>query len=75
MKTIDVVAAVLVVVGALNWGLVGILRFDLVAALLGDGSVLSSIVYALVGLAGLYQVFQWKSIQRRWRHEHTPALA
>jgi uncharacterized membrane protein YuzA (DUF378 family) len=44
---------VLVVVGALNWGLVGLAQFDLVAALFGEGSVLSRIVYSLVGIAGL----------------------
>jgi uncharacterized membrane protein YuzA (DUF378 family) len=66
MKTIDVVAAVLVVVGALNWGLVGVARFDLVAALFGTGTLPSSIVYTLVGLGGLYQAIQFKGIQKRW---------
>ncbi len=66
MKTIGVIAAVLVVVGALNWGLVGVARFDLVAALLGHGSILSSLVYTLVGLAGLFQVVQYRAIPKRW---------
>ena len=66
MKTIDVVAAVLVVVGALNWGLVGLMRFDLVAALLGDGTVFSAAVYSLVGLAVVYQAIQLRGIQKRW---------
>jgi hypothetical protein len=66
MKTVDVVAAILVVIGALNWGLVGVAQFNLVAALLGQGSILSSIVYAIVGAAGLFQALQWKAIQRRW---------
>jgi uncharacterized membrane protein YuzA (DUF378 family) len=44
----------LVVVGAINWGLVGAFDFDLVAALLGDRTAASRIVYGLVGLAGLY---------------------
>jgi uncharacterized membrane protein YuzA (DUF378 family) len=64
MKAIDVTAAVLVVVGALNWGLVGILQLDLVAALFGD-SVLSSIVYTLVGLSGAYLAARWTAAQRR----------
>lgn len=68
MKSLDVTAAVLVVVGALNWGLVGALNFDLVAALLGGGSVLSRVVYLLVGIAGVYQAMQIKGIQRRWSH-------
>jgi hypothetical protein len=66
MKALDVVVAVLLVVGGLNWGLVGILGFDLVASIFGDMSFLSRIVYALVGLSALYQAAQWKAIQRRW---------
>jgi uncharacterized membrane protein YuzA (DUF378 family) len=60
MKILKVIAAVLVIIGALNWGLVAIAHFDLVAALLGmsfgQTSVLSSLVYGLVGLSGLYQL-------------------
>jgi uncharacterized protein len=70
MKRLDVLAAVLVVVGALNWGLVAVARFDLVAALFGlrfgEVSAPSTVVYALVGLAGAYQAILWKGIQRRW---------
>ena len=70
MKPIDVVAAVLVVVGALNWGLVAIGRFDLVAALFGmrfgEVSGVTALVYGLVGLAGAYQVLFWKRVQARW---------
>jgi uncharacterized membrane protein YuzA (DUF378 family) len=70
MKLIDVVAAVLVVVGALNWGLVAVARFDLVAALFGlsfgEVSALTAVVYGLVGVAGLYQTLFWKRVQSRW---------
>jgi uncharacterized membrane protein YuzA (DUF378 family) len=66
MKKIDVVAAVLLVVGGLNWGLIGAARFDLVATLFGDMSALSRTVYLLVGVAALYQAVQWRGIQRRW---------
>lgn len=54
LKILDWVAFVLVVVGGLNWGLVGILKFDLVATLFGDMSALSRVVYTLVGLSALY---------------------
>ena len=54
MKAIDVVAAVLVIVGGLNWGLVGAFNFNLVAALFGQ-SVLASSVYVAVGVAAAYQ--------------------
>ena len=66
MKNLDVVAAVLLVVGGLNWGLVGAANFDLVATIFGAMSPLSRIVYVLVGLAAVYQALQWKGIQRRW---------
>lgn len=70
MKKLDVLAAVLVVVGALNWGLVAVARFDLVAALFGmrfgEVSAASAVIYGLVGLAGAYQALLWKGIQRRW---------
>ncbi|MBD3380636.1 MAG: DUF378 domain-containing protein [candidate division Zixibacteria bacterium] len=66
MKTLDVIVAALLVIGGLNWGLVGIFGFDLVASIFGDMSFLSRIVYAVVGLSALYQAVQWKAIQRRW---------
>jgi uncharacterized membrane protein YuzA (DUF378 family) len=70
MKQIDVIAAVLVVVGALNWGLIAVARFDLVATLFGmqfgEVSPVSAVVYGLVGLAGLYQGVSWKRVQSRW---------
>ena len=54
LTPLDWLALVLVVVGGLNWGLVGIFGFDLVAAIFGDMSVLSRIVYTLVGVAAVY---------------------
>ena len=72
MKQLDVVAAVLLVVGGLNWGLVGAAQFDLVASIFGDSSALSRTVYGLVGASALYQAAQVKGIQRRWL-ERVPA--
>lgn len=66
MRPIDIIAAVLLVVGGLNWGLVGLFQFDLVAALFGAGSTLARLVYVLVGLAAAYQVVTIRAIQRRW---------
>jgi hypothetical protein len=51
------VALVLVIIGALNWGLVGLFNFNLVAAIFGSLSALSRIVYVLVALAGLYLIY------------------
>lgn len=53
-KALDYAALCLVIIGALNWGLIGFFQFDLVAALFGDMSWLSRIVYGLVGICGLY---------------------
>ena len=65
MKRLDMLVAVLLVIGGLNWGLVGFFGFDLVAALFG-GSMISHVVYGLVGLSALYQIMQLSGIQRRW---------
>lgn len=75
MRTMDVIAAILVIVGGLNWGLVGLLGFDLVAALFGEMSGLSRLVYSLVGLAALYQAVSLPGIQRRWNVAADPAGA
>lgn len=53
LNTIAIVALVLTIIGALNWGLVGLFQFDLVAALLGPMSMATRAVYVLVGIAGI----------------------
>lgn len=53
-KLLDSFALAITIIGAVNWGLIGIFRFDLVAFLFGDMSWLSRIVYILVGICGLY---------------------
>ncbi len=67
MKVLDVIVALLLVIGGLNWFLVGVLDFDLVKFLFGSLPVIQRMVYILVGLAAFYQIFQWKAIQRRWK--------
>jgi uncharacterized surface protein with fasciclin (FAS1) repeats/uncharacterized membrane protein YuzA (DUF378 family) len=66
MKKLDVVAAVLLVVGGLNWGVIALGGPDLVASLFGGGSAVSRLVYGLVGLSAVWQALQWKAIQHRW---------
>ena len=56
MKTLNLLTLILTIVGGLNWGLVGVADFDLVAAIFGDGSALARAVYVLVGLSALYQI-------------------
>jgi hypothetical protein len=66
MKALDIIVAVLLVIGGLNWGLVGLFSFDLVKTIFGDMTALSRLVYILVGLSAVYQALQWKAIQKRW---------
>lgn len=54
MKAVDILALILVVIGAINWGLIGFFSFDLVRMVFGNMSIFSRIVYALVGLSGIY---------------------
>ena len=71
MKKLDVAAAVLLVVGGINWGIVGVTGSDIVGTIFGHLSPVSRAVYILVGVAALYQALQWKAIQHRWQ----PAFA
>ncbi|MCI6676036.1 MAG: DUF378 domain-containing protein [Clostridiales bacterium] len=53
---LDYTALTIAIIGAINWGLIGFFRFDLVAFLFGDMSWLSRIIYAIVGICGLYLI-------------------
>ncbi|HKO88247.1 MAG TPA: DUF378 domain-containing protein [Burkholderiales bacterium] len=64
-SVLDTIAMLLMIVGGLNWGLVGLFEFDLVAALFGEMSTLSRIVYVLVGLAALYGIVTMTKLLRR----------
>jgi uncharacterized membrane protein YuzA (DUF378 family) len=70
MKKIDVASAALLIVGGLNWGLVAVANFDLVAAIFGldfgQTNVATRIVYGLVGLAAVYQLTQLRALPARW---------
>ncbi|CDC95066.1 putative uncharacterized protein [Roseburia sp. CAG:380] len=54
MKTLDYIILVLIIIGAVNWGLIGFFQFDLVRVIFGNMSMFSRIIYAAVGLSGLY---------------------
>ena len=62
MKTIDLIASILLIIGGLNWGLVGLFNFDLVAVLLGAMSVLARAVYTLVGVSAIVVAISGKKI-------------
>ena len=77
MKKLDLIALVLLVVGGLNWGLVAIARFDLVAAVFGldfgETNALTRIVYGLVGLSAAYVAARLPALVRRWTTSQTHA--
>lgn len=64
LNVIDWVALVLVIVGGLNWGLVGLLNYDLVAAIFGVMSTLSRVVYVLVGLSAVWLAYMAKKMSK-----------
>ncbi len=64
MKTLYYIALTLVIIGAINWLLIGLLDFDLVATLFGEMSMLSRIVYSLVGLSGLISIGLYSKIDK-----------
>jgi len=79
MKKMDILAAVLVAVGGLNWGLVALAEFDLVATLVGlefgEVNAASRLVYGLVGIAAVYQIVQQQAIRRRWSRDQRVVTA
>ncbi len=79
MKKLDILAATLVVVGGLNWGLVAVAEFDLVATVVGlefgQTNATSRLVYGLVGISAVYQVAQQHGIRRRWSRDPQVATA
>lgn len=56
MKALDVTALILVVIGAVNWGLIGFFQYDLVSAIFGEWSTITRVIFSLVGIAGLYSI-------------------
>lgn len=65
MKILDVIVTILLIVGGLNWGLVGVANFNLVTHFV-ESHALVNIIYILVGLSAVYKVFQWRAMCRRW---------
>jgi uncharacterized membrane protein YuzA (DUF378 family) len=70
MKPLNMIALLLLIVGGLNWGLVALANFDLVALITGAGgfgqkNVLGAVIYGLVGLAAIYQLVGWRSVAAR----------
>jgi uncharacterized membrane protein YuzA (DUF378 family) len=64
LKTIDYIALTCVVIGAINWGLIGFFGFDLVRMIFGDMTLLSRIIYSVIGVAGLYALSYFGRLER-----------
>lgn len=64
MKALNLITLLLVIIGGVNWGLVGLFDFNLVAALFGEDSALSRVVYTLVGLSAVYQLVPFSRATR-----------
>jgi uncharacterized membrane protein YuzA (DUF378 family) len=71
-RTLDTIALLLIVIGGLNWGLVGLFKFDLVQAIFGGFTVLARIVYVLVAIAAVYTVVRAPGLLHIELHHHHP---
>ncbi len=67
MRTLDVIVAILLIIGGLNWGLVGAFNFNLVEFLFGQLPIIARTIYVVVGLAAIYKAVFWKEIKTRWK--------
>jgi uncharacterized membrane protein YuzA (DUF378 family) len=67
MKTFDLITFVLVIIGGLNWGLLGLFSFNLITFFFGDISHLNRMIYILIGLSALYYAIAFRAILQRWR--------
>lgn len=65
LNGLDWTAIILTIIGAINWGLIGLFRFDLVAFIFGDMTTLSRIVYTLVGISGLWLIYTASKMSSR----------
>ena len=68
MRSLNIITLLLVIIGAINWGLIGFFQFNLIDTIFGVGTVFSRIIYAIVGICGLYAISffaknQYKSVE------------
>ena len=65
MKKLDIIAEILLIIGGLNWGLIGLADYDILGHLFGHFSALTRIIYCLVGIAAIYHIVLWKPMMKR----------
>lgn len=66
LKSLDVVVWSLLTIGGINWGMIGIFNIDLIAVLFGSMTMVTRLIYALVGISAIYEILGIKSIAHRW---------
>ncbi len=70
MKVLDIIVTVLLVIGALNWGVVGIFGYNVLGTLFGEATALTRVIYTVVGIAGIYEAFNFtlgfEAMHHRW---------
>jgi uncharacterized membrane protein YuzA (DUF378 family) len=67
MKTLNLIAAILLLIGGLVWGLVGFFGVNPINSIFAQSPGIARLIYALVGLSALIQIFQWKKLQKFWK--------
>lgn len=67
VKTIDIITVIFLVLGGLNWGLIGVSDLNVVDAIFGQGSIGPKIIYTVVGCSAIWQAVQWRQIPKRWK--------
>ncbi len=70
MKVLDIIGTILLIIGALNWGLIGFFGYNLIEILFGEATVATAFIYGLIGIGGLYEVgcftFGLRKTHERW---------
>ncbi|PWU05641.1 MAG: DUF378 domain-containing protein [Verrucomicrobia bacterium] len=66
MKILDVLTAIILIIGGLNWGVMSIIDFNLIAWIFRDMNLLTRIIFLVIGLSAVYQILFWKQIRLRW---------
>jgi len=69
MRTLDILSWVLMIIGGINWLLVGLFGFNFVSAIFGPLSVAARIIYAIIGIATIYAIAELGAMPRRWAHK------
>ncbi len=77
MKALDIITSVLLIIGGLNMGLIGFFSYNLLGVIFGEGSIVYNVIFALVGLSGLYEIgsltFGLSAVEERWCHHMAEA--